>query len=1206
MKKLILLFSILISNYTIAQIVKIEPSDANGDQQIKLIFDATQGTKELVGATKVYMHSGVVTSGPSGTEFNNVIGNWGKDDGIGVMTKVAGQTDQWEITLGPTAREYYKVDAGTNIFRLAMVFRNADGTKKGAGTPGTFQGGSVAANGDIFVNLNVEKFVILDSPTASDYFLQNGQTIPVAATASANVTSMKISINEGSGFVEKASVTTGKTIAYTYSPTQSVIAEIKVEATIAGESVDVSKTISVNFVSDTQTMALPAGVKKGINYHSDLTKVTLVLEAPGKDFVYAVGDFSDWTIKAENLMNKTPDGELFWIELSGLTPNQKYVFQYWVEGTIKVGDPLADEVADPYSDSFIPNTVHNNVPVYDKTDYGIATTFQTGQTPFAWAASEATWQKPNKKDLVIYELLVRDFVETHSYKTLIDTIGYLKNLGINAIELMPIMEFEGNESWGYNPSYFLAPDKYYGTKNDLKNFVQTCHENGIAVIMDMVLNHAFGQNPMVMMYFNGGKPATDSPWFNPDATHPFNVGYDFNHESTYTQAFVDTVNAYWLTEYHIDGYRFDLSKGFTQRNNINDVGAWSAFDQSRVDLLKRMNNKIKEVKSDAYVILEHFGDNQEETALAAEGMIPWRNKGYDYHQALGGHTSTSFEGAEALTHVSYIESHDEQRQLYEVFQDGDALGTYNTRDTTIALERLKMNAAFFYTLPGPKMMWQFGELGYDIDINLNDRVGNKPFPWGSGDFHLGYYEDPIRRFTRDAFAAIIKLKTENLAEFNAATYSYDFSGPERRIVIDGPNLDISIIGNFGLEEASISPNYSATGTWFDFFSGDEVNVTSTSASVTLQPGEFHIYTSVRKSEGFPNVVQVYQNPVTINPTTFAANDAITITFDATKADPDGTAGLVGASEVFMNAGVVFDDVNGVNLQNVVDGAAGAMTKVSGETDKWQISITPTAYFNITSGQAVRIGMIFRDAANTNFGKGFRGSVVFFDLEIAGKLITITPASFDQNTEITLTFDARFGNKGLVGVDKVYMHSSVALSPTETAFNSNYVIGNWGQDDGVGQLTQSATNPNQWVITFTPASYYNLGGASARRLTMVFRNGDGTKKGEGTPGAFENGVVLQNGDIIYDIPGVVTGIEDELPNFSYYPNPSNGIINFKGEIPGRVKQITMHDLNGNVVLTKLLQNGVMESVDASNVVPGLYLMRIVTESKGYTLKVLIQE
>lgn len=443
MKRLILLLLILISNYSIAQIVKIEPSDANGDQQIKLIFDATQGTKELVGATKVYMHSGVVTSGPTGTEFNNVIGNWGKDDGIGVMTKVAGQSDKWEITLGPTAREYYKVDAGTNIFRLAMVFRNADGTKKGAGTPGTFQGGSVASNGDIFVNLNVQKFVLLDSPSASDYFLQNGQTIPIAATASANVTSMKISINEGSGFVEKASVTTGKTIAYTYAPTQSVTAEIKVEAIIAGESVEVSKTITVNFVSATQTLALPAGVKKGINYQSDLTKVTLVLEAPGKDFVYAVGDFSDWTIKAENLMNKTPDGELFWIELSGLTPNQKYVFQYWVEGTIKVGDPLADEVADPYNDSFVPSTVHNDLPVYDKTDYGIATTFQTGQAAFEWAASEATWQKPNKKDLVIYELLVRDFVETHSYKTLIDTLGYLKNLGINAIELMPIMEFEG-------------------------------------------------------------------------------------------------------------------------------------------------------------------------------------------------------------------------------------------------------------------------------------------------------------------------------------------------------------------------------------------------------------------------------------------------------------------------------------------------------------------------------------------------------------------------------------------------------------------------------------------------------------------------------------------------------------------------------------------------------------------------------------------
>ena len=78
-----------------------------------------------------------------------------------------------------------------------------------------------------------------------------------------------------------------------------------------------------------------------------------------------------------------------------------------------------------------------------------------------------------------------------------------------------------------------------------------------------------------------------------------------------------------------------------------------------------MATKIRAVDSDAYIILEHFGDSQEETVLAADGMIPWRNKGFDYHEALGGKTSNTFNGAEALTHVSYMESHDEQWLMFK-------------------------------------------------------------------------------------------------------------------------------------------------------------------------------------------------------------------------------------------------------------------------------------------------------------------------------------------------------------------------------------------------------------------------------------------------------------------------------------------------------------------------------------------------------------
>ena len=206
-----------------------------------------------------------------------------------------------------------------------------------------------------------------------------------------------------------------------------------------------------------------------------------------------VGDFTDWQPNDNFLMKKTPDGELHWLEVNNLIAQQEYVFQYWVEGEIKIGDPYADKVADPWNDQWIDAATYPNLPPYDKTEYGIATVLQTGQTEYQWAPSEDTWERPDIDHLVIYELLVRDFIETHSWEDLEDTLSYIKNLGVDAIELMPFNEFEGNESWGYNPSYYFAPDKYYGTKDELKHFIQTCHQHGLAVIQDMVLNHAFGQ-----------------------------------------------------------------------------------------------------------------------------------------------------------------------------------------------------------------------------------------------------------------------------------------------------------------------------------------------------------------------------------------------------------------------------------------------------------------------------------------------------------------------------------------------------------------------------------------------------------------------------------------------------------------------------------------------------------------------------------------
>ncbi len=822
------------------QTVTLSPANPTAEQIVTLTFDAT-GTP-LAGESKVYFHSGVVTTTtttPGSGDWKYVKGNWGKDDGTGQMSAVTGQSNKWQISLSPTLRQYYGVPDGTPIFWLAMVFRNASGSKQT--TP------------DIFIKLAAAPYVSITSPSSTEVFYPAGGSITVSGSTSVEASSLELLIDEGSGYVTKASASNTTTISTSYTPSTSSIS-VKIKAIINSTPVESIATYTLNTRPSTIEEALPPGMKDGINYSVDPTKVTLVLLAPEKEFVYAVGDFNNWQLNDNYFMKKTPDGKRFWIEIAGLTAGQEYVFQYWVDGTIKIGDPLADKVADPNNDSSIPAITYPNLPSYTKTQYGIATILQTNQTPFNWATSETSWVAPDKKELVVYELLLRDFIGSRRYKDLTDSLSYFKRLGINAIELMPIMEFEGNLSWGYNPSYFFAPDKFYGSKNDLKDFIQKAHQQGIAVILDMVLNHAFGQNAMVQMYFDklAGKPAVNSPWFNRDATHPYNVGYDFNHESLYTQDFADTVCSYWLKEYHFDGFRFDLSKGFTQKNNPNDVGAWSAYDASRIVILNRMAKEIWKVKPEAYVILEHLGDPSEESTLANNGMLLWGNMTGTYSSALAGNSNANINLANRITHVNYMESHDEERQMVELIKNGQSLGSYNITNVDIALNRAKMGAAFFYTLPGPKMLWQFEELGYDKSINFctngtessDCRLDTKPLPWGTGS--LNYYTNTDRQRLYKTIASVNKLVQANKATFTNGSVETIPLGNVRQIKITSAAMDVVIVGNFSVSYQNANTVFSKTGTWFDYFGNNSITVANVNESMLLAPGEFHIYTTVQQ------------------------------------------------------------------------------------------------------------------------------------------------------------------------------------------------------------------------------------------------------------------------------------------------------------------------------------------------------------------------
>ncbi len=671
--------------------------------------------------------------------------------------------------------------------------------------------------------------------------------------------------NEGANFTFKVNdlevdVQNGITeYLYTHQATETE-GFIPCELTITNATSLEDTVISFSYIIRTATIELsrPAGIISGINYHEgDDTRATLCLLAPMKSSVFVLGEFNDFTISPDYQMFK--DGEFFWIEIDNLSPGQEYAFQYLVDESIYVADPYADKILDP-DDKDIPSSIYPDLKSYpqealkNKWYQNRLSVIQTAQTQYTW--NNDGYTKPTKDNLIIYELLIRDFFEANdrSYNNLIDTLTYFQNLGINAIELMPVQEFNGNSSWGYNPTFMFAPDKAYGTKNKLKEFIDAAHAKGIAVILDVVFNHQDMPNTYAALYFDYTegvfKPTADNPLFNVDATHPFSVFHDMNHESTYAQHYMDTTLHYWINEYHVDGFRFDLSKGFTQTVSDSDVGKWGQKDQSRIDIITRMADKVWSYAPETWLILEHFADNTEEKVLADYGLMLWGNMHGAYKETILGYhdnNKSNLEWAYApernwqdLNLVTHMESHDEERQMYEASLYGNSSGTYDIKETSTGLDRIKAASAFLYLVPGPKLFWQFGELGYDISIEENGRTGEKPVLWN-------YYDDTDRKKLHDLKAELINFRMENPI-VTEGEFTWSPEGEVKRIVMGDDNMKLVAIGNFGVSSKMISGNFPEPATWYDFFSGESYDITNTGMELLFNPGEFHIYTT-QKIEG---------------------------------------------------------------------------------------------------------------------------------------------------------------------------------------------------------------------------------------------------------------------------------------------------------------------------------------------------------------------
>jgi hypothetical protein len=875
-------------------VVETEPSIPTVNQSVTIYFNADQGTQGLEDYTgDIYAHTGIYTDQSPNT-WKCVKNYWPTSP-----DHAGNRTDTRLTQVGPNRykleiddiRAYYQdtstectLAADETVQTMNFVFRNGDGSKEGKADGGD----------DIIVELgdpNQEIFASIETPTSG---FTNPLVIPPSAPTDTTISVLAVAQPESSLQEFTLSVdgqnevtTSNDTLQYDLTLSSAGRKDVRVEATDDQGNTAVDSFYAVR-AAPPQEEPVPSGLEDGINYTSS-TSATLVLQAPNKEFVHVIGEFTDWEVQSSYQMkretNQTAGGQdstRYWIELTGLQSGKEYGFQYLVDGEIRIPDPYSGKVLSP-NDSEISETTYPNLKPYpgDKTNQ-LVSVLQPGKQEYSFTATD--YQRPAKEDLVIYELLVRDFIEKHNYQTLQDTLDYLDNLGVNAIELMPVSEFDNNKSWGYNPALYFATDKYYGPERELKKFIDMAHKRDIAVILDVVYNQGTGQSPFVRLFNDGtyGPPTDQNPWVNREARHPFNVFYDNNHESPFTQYWLDRANEYWLTEFNVDGFRFDLSKGFTQGpepDGYKDVGNWSSYDQERIDILKRMARNMWSVDPNSFVILEHFAAPDEEKELATyqidqgrPGMLLWNNMNDPYSVSAHGYdpgdnsdlsgTYYKNRGFSVPNLITYMESHDEQWLMHRNRNDGRAApdGSYDISTLETALNRQKLVGAFFFTVPGPRMMWQFGELGYgwkpdeclkpgggndgECASSAPGRTQSKPIRWE--------YRDPQQSPNRvklyKAWSALIQLRNQNEVFTSPDTdvsmqVGSDIYG--RRITLQHSSMNAVVIGNFDVERRSVAANFPTTGTWYDYFSGASFDVQSdeTDTPIELAPGEFHIFTS---------------------------------------------------------------------------------------------------------------------------------------------------------------------------------------------------------------------------------------------------------------------------------------------------------------------------------------------------------------------------
>ena len=583
--------------------------------------------------------------------------------------------------------------------------------------------------------------------------------------------------------------------------------QIWVQTSIDGEVYDVYGIGPIEIIEE----PIPTNVVMGPNWIDDT--MYLAIYAPGQSVMRVIVT-SPGTTGTESdalTMKRDPNLEdVWWVDLD--LPNGQYEYEYLLISGNRVADPLSRRLT-------------NGRTRMEIGPGGISTA-----DDYVWQSVD--FSRPSLDTLIIYELHVDDFSAQGNgqgkFEDIIYRLDHLRSVGINAIELLPITEFPGTHSWGYDPKLMSAVESRYGTPEEFKLLVDEAHARGIAVILDMVWNHVRSSSPLweIQPDYDLNPYIKRSNELNPNETEGSWGMLDIDHFDPKTIDYIDQVNRIWLEEYRVDGFRFDATRMIGWQLSQPDLGlpAWT----SSIETLDPTIYQIAEhLPSDPWLIdatslTSSWHDSFHDVLLTdAHGQYNSATTFMNQVVRLHEYSNIGNSYSDRRQAVKYMISHDEQSILQEMV-------VFNNYSIEEALERDKFYANILFTSLGVPMIFQGQEFGLQTGWNDDNNNGDyeeklqyRPIDWSvmdtdEGLSHLSHY------------SKLAKFRKSNPALSKGTFYDLWRYEAERVIVYGykdesegNDNDQIVVIANFSEYDRTVTNvPFLSSGTWYDAMDTD--------------------------------------------------------------------------------------------------------------------------------------------------------------------------------------------------------------------------------------------------------------------------------------------------------------------------------------------------------------------------------------------------